>query len=404
MMKMPKLSDVVHTTGRRPGAGTALWKTAAAVGSTALLASCAAHSTGHSTGLSTGSSTGHATQAAAKTGRGDRTVMTLGRDGQVWTLTAKIISVRGAGMWRHLNAPVRPAAGNSVVVRGKLALVASIAGTTLAFAISRDGGSTWTTSRTRLRTPANAAYITLSPDARHWAVGLASSASAGGASQYSYGFVNTAHGLLTPVTVPGSMANLGWSESGMIVPGGPADSHLYLSTDLGRSWRDVSRAALGFTPPAANIPAAEPVLGPVLGLSGGTAVVPVERAGSKGLSIQLEATMTGASYTTAGSVHARGSYGAGPIAIASSSYGPDRAALVLPGTMSLYVVAGHGKPVLIHMSGLPVSPDSISFQDTASGIAQTTVRSCANGKRGCTVTVSHYVTSDGGRTWAPSRT
>lgn len=328
--------------------------------------------------------------------------MTLGTDGQVWTLTAKIVSVRGAGIWQHLNSPVKPAPGNSVVVRGKLALVAAIGGTTLKLAVSHDGGNTWVTSRTRLRTPATGAYIALSPDAKHWAVGLASSASAGGVSQYSYGFVNTSHGMLTAVSVPGSMANLAWSDSGMVVPGGAADSHLYLSTDLGKSWRDVSRAALGFTPPAANIPASEPVLGPILGLSGGTAVVPVERAGPEGLSIQLKATTTGTSYTTAGSARAGGSYGAGPIAIASSSYGPDKAALVLPGTMRLYVVASHGKPVMIHMSGLPVSPDSISFQDTANGVAQTTVRSCANGKASCTVTISHYVTTDGGRTWTPS--
>jgi len=381
MMKMPKFTDIVYTTSRRPGTGRPLCKAAAAAAAVALLASC----------------------AAANTGRVDRGVMTLGSDGQVWVLTAKIISVRGAGIWQDINPPVKPAPGNSVVVRGRLALVASIEAATLTLAVSHNGGSTWMTSRTRLRAPATGAYIALSPDGKHWVVGLASSASAGGASQYSYGFVNTAHGMLTEVSVPGSTANLAWSRSGMVVPGGPADSHLYLSTNLGRSWRDVSRAVLGFTPPDANLPATDPVLGPVLGLSAGTAVVPVERAGPKGLSIQLKATTTGTSYTTAGSVHAGGSYGAGPIAIAASSYGPNKAALVLPGTMSLYVVASHGKPVMIHMSGLPVSPDSISFQSTANGIAQTTVRSCANGKSKCTVIISHYVTSDGGRTWTPSR-
>ncbi len=391
MTKMAKFTGIVHMTSRRQGTGPALRTAAAAVVSAVLLSSCAAHGTGPSAHL------------PANTGRGDRSVMTLGSDGQVWTLTAKIISVRGAGAWQHITPPVKPAAGNSVVVRGKLALVASIAGTTLTLAVSRDGGSTWMTSKARLRAPAAAAYIALAPDTKHWAVGPASSASAGGASQYSYGFVNTARGMLTEMPVPGSVANLAWTASGMVVPGGPADSHLYLSTDLGQSWRDVSRAALGFTPPAANIPATEPVLGPVLGLSGGTAVVPVEHAGPKGLSIQLEATATGASYTTAGSAHVGGSYGAGPIAIASSSYGPEKAVLVLPGTMSLYVVASHGRPVMIHMSGLPVSPDSISFQDTANGIAQTTMRSCADGKRNCTVTISQYATSDGGHTWAHSR-
>lgn len=391
MMKTPKLTSIARATGWRGGTGRPFWIVAAAVVCAALVTSCAAHGTGPST------------PAAASPGRADRSVMTLGSDGQVWTLTAKIISVRDGGSWRHISSAVQPAAGNSVVVRGKLALLASIAGPTLTLAVSRDGGRTWMTSKARLRTPETSADIALAPDGKHWAVGFASTASAGGASQYSYGFVNTAHGTLTAVSIPGSMANLAWSRSGMVVPGGPADSHLYLSTDLGRSWRDVSGAALGFTPPTANIPAAEPVLGPVLGLPGGTAVVPVERAGPKGLRIQLEATTTGTSYTAAGSVRAGGSYGAGPILIASSSYGPDKAALVIPGTMNLYVVASNGKPVMIHMSGLPVSPDSISFQDAVNGIAQATVRSCANGKVNCAVTISHYVTSDGGHTWTPSR-
>jgi hypothetical protein len=391
MMKMPKFTDIAHMTSRCPGTGRALRTAAAAVVSAVLLTSCAAHNAGPSA------------HPAANTGQGGRSVITLGSDGQVWTLAAKVISVRGAGTWQHLSSPVKPAAGDSVVVRGKLALVASIAGTTLTLAVSRDGGRTWMTSKARLRMPATGAYIALAPDTKHWAVGPASSASAGGVSQYSYGFVNTAHGMLTEVPVPGSMANLAWTGSGMIVPGGPADSHLYLSTNLGQSWRNVSHAALGFTPPAADIPATEPVLGPVLGLSSGAAIVPVERTGHKGLSIRLEATTTGTSYTTAGAAHVGGSYGAGPIAIASSSYGPDKAVLVLPGTMSLYVVSSHGKPVIIHMSGLPASPDSISFQDTANGIAQATTRSCANGKSNCTVTISQYVTSDGGRTWTSSR-
>jgi len=391
-MNMPRFTDIVHVTGGHPGAGRAPWRVAAAVVSAVLLTSCAAQGTGGS---------GHA--AANGGGTGARKVITLGRDGQAWTLTAKVISVRTASAWQQINSPVVPAAGNSVAVRGELALIASVTGTTLSLVISRDGGRTWATSRVRLPAPAPGVSIALSPDAKHWVVGPASSTSLGGASRYSYGYVNTASGTLTKMSVPGSVANLAWSGSGLVVPGGPADSHLYLSTDLGRSWQDGSRAVLGFMPPAANIPATEPVFGPVLGLSSGTAVVLVERAGPTGLEVRLEATTTGTSYQTVGSAHAAGDYGAGPLVIASSSYGPDKAALVLPGTMSLYVVASQGKPVLIHMSGLPVSPDSISFQDTASGIAQTTVRSCATGKTDCTVAVSEYVTSDGGHTWAPSR-
>lgn len=386
-MRMPSLTDVLHMTDRDFRTVRALCKVTAAAVSAVLVASCA-----HNAGVSS-----HAA------GAGEHDVVTLSSDGQAWTLSSKVISARSGGTWRQITSPVVPAAGNSVVVRGQLVLVASVTKMTLTLAVSRDGGSTWVTPRVRLRTSATSASIALSPDARHWAVGPASSTSVGGASQYSYGYVNTSRRPLAGMQMPGSMANLAWSGSGMVVPGGPADSHLYLSTNLGRSWLDVSRAVLGFTPPAANIPATEPVFGPVIGLSGGTAIVPVERAGPTGLSVRLEATATGTSYRMIGSAKAAGDYGAGPLAVASSSYGPDKAALVLPGTTSLYIVASHGKPAVIHMSGLPVSPDSISFQDTANGIAQTTVRSCANGKTGCTVTISHYVTSDGGRTWTLSR-
>lgn len=330
-------------------------------------------------------------------------VLAAGCAAQSATLTTKVISVPSAGSWQRLHAPVKPAAGNSVVVRGRLALVASITGPVLALAVSRDGGSTWVITRARLRAPETAAYIVLSPDAAHWAVGFASTASAGAASQYSDGFVSTTRSPLTPVTIPGSMASLAWTQSGLLVPGGPASSHLYLSTSLGRTWHDVSRAALGFTPPAADIPATEPVLGPVLGLPGGTAIVPVEHPGRRALRLQFEATTTGTSYTTAGSVTLPGSYATGPIAIAASSYGPAQAAFALPGTTSLYIVTSHGRPVLIHMSGLPAAPDTISFQDTAHGTAQTTTRTCAHGKRNCTVTISRYITTDGGRSWTPSR-
>ena len=312
----------------KPRIGQALWTIAATATSAALLTSCAAREAGSSI-----SSLGHRA--------GTPHIVTLSSNGQAWaTLTSKVITVRSGSVWRHINSPAAPAAGSSVVVRGKLALVASLADLTLTLAVSHNDGGTWATSRVRLATPAAGAVIALSPDAKHWVVGPASSPSVGAASQYSYGYIDTSKRALSKVLVPGSMANLGWSGSSLVIPGGPAGSHLYLSANLGKSWRDVSRAVLGFTPPAANIPATEPVFGPVLGLSGGTAIVPVERTGPKGLTIQLDAITTGTSYKIVGSVHASGNYGAGPLAVASSSYGPDKAALVLPATMNLYVVAG----------------------------------------------------------------
>ncbi len=390
-MRTPSSADNARMTCPRPGVGRSALSAAAAVVSAILLTSCATHDTGRFT---------HA--AAHGSGAGERGGVTLGINGQAWTLTAKTVSVRSGGTWQRINPPVMPAAGNSVVVRGRLVLVASVADTTLTLAVSRDGGGTWAMNRVHLRTQTTDINIALSPDAKRWVVGPASNTSVGSPSQYSDGFVNTTRGTLTEVSLPGSVANLAWSGSALLVPGGPADSHLYLSTNLAQSWQDVSRTVLGFTPPAMDIPATEPVFGPVLGLSSGTAVVTVEHVGATGLNVDLEATTTGTSYTSVGSVTATGDYATGPLTIASSSYGPDEVALVLPGSTDLYVVASQGKPITIHMSGLPVSPDSISFQDTVNGMAQTTVSSCASGKSDCTVTVSQSVTSDGGRTWTPS--
>jgi len=371
------------------GPRRAAWQAAAAVAAAALLTSCAAPGTGRSS-------------AGVSRNGGGHSSVTLSRDGQAWQLTALTVSVRSGGAWQRLNPPAPPAQGNSVVVRGSLALVASVAGTTLTLAVSHDGGGTWATSTAPLGTQTTAAFIAVSPDETHWMVGPASDLSTGGVSQYSTGFVNATSGTLSQVSLPGPAADLAWSGSAMLVPGGPGDSHLYMSTSLGQSWQDVSSAVLGFTPPASDIPATEPVFGPLIGLSGGAAVIPVEHVTATGLIVDLEATTTGTSYTSIGTTTASGDYGGGPLALASSSYGPDEAAFVPPGTTNLYIVASQGPQTTIHMSGLPVSPDSISFQNAADGIAQTTLSSCANGKSDCTVTVTQYLTTDGGHTWTAS--
>lgn len=113
-------------------------------------------------------------------------------------------------------------------------------------------------------------------------------------------------------------------------------------------------------------------------------------------------TTTGTSYTSIGTITAAGSYGFGPLLLASSSYGPGAATFVLPGTTDLDVVSNGSSTTRIQMSGLPASPDSISFQNASNGIAQTTVRACSGNKSNCTVNISQYVTSDGGRTWTLS--
>jgi hypothetical protein len=327
-------------------------------------------------------------------------VVTLGDNGQAWRLTDSVVSVRGQGTWVPVSTPVRPAAGNSVARRGSLVLVAGLSGNRLTLATSRDGGRSWATRGAELAVPADSAFISVAPDGRHWLVGMPGQSSAGSVRQFSQAFAGSPGGALTPLTVPGPVASLAWRGPDLVVPGGPANSRLYVSSDLGKSWTDASKAVLGFTPPAANVPPSGPAFGPVLGL-GAAAVVPVEHVTSSGLSVDLEAATGAAAYKSIGHLFAPGSY-SGPLQLASSSYGTGAAALVLPGTTTLYLVSGSARVTRIAMSGLPASPDSVSFQSAADGIAQVTVRACGASKSDCTVTPSQYATSDGGRTWVPA--
>jgi hypothetical protein len=383
-------SNRSHT---RPDWG-ALWRGAMAVpvliSMTAVIAGCAAPGTGR------------AAHGSGRTGaQATERVVTLGRNGQAWQLASDTVSVRSQATWEPVNSPVTPAAGNSVVKDGSLILVAGITGTKLTLATSDDDGATWAINSAQLQSTTTSAFIALSPDMQHWLVGTQNFANTGSVSQYTQVFANSSSGALTPLEIPGSVANLAWVGSDLVVPGGPADSHLYVSTNLGTTWQDASEAVLGFVPPATNIPPTEPEFGPVIQLADGTAVVPVGQVTSTGLSVDLEATTTATSYTSIGTITATGSYGPGTLALASSSYGPNAAAFVLPGTTDLYVTGG-ASIATISMSGLPASPGSISFQDASNGIAQTTITACRNGKSDCTVTTSEYITSDGGRTWTLS--
>jgi hypothetical protein len=365
-----------------------VWRMSALAAAAVLVIGCA--------GVKTGRSTGAPGRTPSTAGR---ETVTLSRDGQAWALASHAVLVRAANSWAQVNPPVTPAGGNSVVVRGQLELVASVTGPQLTLAISHNGGATWTEATASLSTPTSDVYVAVSPDATHWIVGPAGSASMGSASQYSYAFVNTSSGGLAQVSLPGAAENMSWSGSDLVVPGGPADSHLYLSADLGQTWQDVSAAVLGFAPPTANIGPTEPLFGPVLGLPDGTAIVPVEHVNAQGLTVDLEAITSASTYRMIGSVAAQGDYGVGPYDLPSSTYGSQQVAVVLPGSSNLYVVGSEGAPAVISMSGLPVAPDSVSFQDSVHGVAQTTVRACASGKTDCSVTVSEYATSDGGSTW-----
>jgi hypothetical protein len=384
------LTGMLGKPGPLGGIPALVWRMSALVAAAVLVIGCA--------GVQT-RGTGAPGRAASTAGRD---TVTLSRDGQAWALAPHAVLVRAGRSWAQVNPPVTPAGGNSVVVRGQLMLVASVTGQQLTLAISHNGGATWTEAAASLSASTSDVYVAVSADAKHWIVGPAGSASLGSASQYSYAFVNTPSGGLAQVSLPGSAENVSWSGSDLVVPGGPADSHLYLSADLGQTWQDVSTAVLGFAPPAANIGPAEPLFGPVLGLPDGTAIVPVEHVSAQGLTVDLEAITSSNTYKMIGSVAANGDYGVGPYSLPSSAYGSQQVAVVLPGSLNLYIVGGQGASVGISMSGLPASPDSISFQDSIYGVAQVTVRECTNGKTGCSVTVSEYATSDGGSTWTPT--
>lgn len=344
-----------------------------------------------------------ASQSAAGAQPDTKTVTTLGKQGQVWRLTGTTVYVRSGRNWTSIRPPLAPAVGGSVVTRGRLILVASIRGMTLTVSSSRDGGRIWAEHTAQLRSPAAGATILLSPDGRRYIVGPDEQTNTGSVSHYSEGFVNETDGSLTELSMPGPASSLAWVGSALLLPGGPANTHLYLSTDLGSSWVDVSARLLGFTPPSSNVPVTGPFFGPIVGLSDGAAIIPAEHMTTGGqLSINLHTTTTGLSYSTIDRLSVPGHYSGGPISLAISSYGPDQAVLAEPGTTDLIVINDQRITATIHASGLRVTPDAISFQDASNGVAQSTVRSCANGKADCTETVTSYATADGGRTWKVS--
>jgi hypothetical protein len=324
---------------------------------------------------------------------------TLGSDGQAWRMSGNAVAVRDGQQWTTFTPPHTPAPGDSVGYRGQFAVVASLSGTTMTVSSSQNGGSTWTDQTVQLPAAADAASVTLAQTGQQYVVGPEAIANTGSASQASTAFVSNTDGSLTEITLPGSLLSLLFGLGLMLDVGGPANSDLYLSTDLGLSWTDVSVDLLGFTPPTVDVPPTEPSFGSLVALSDGTAIIPTVTSSDSGLTLDFQATTTGLLYNDIGSVTIPGDYGGGPIDVDASSYGPTEAVFANPGTTDLTVVNDGGIVTTISSSGLPVPPDSITFQDSSNGQAQVTQDSCTDGKDSCTETVSQFSTTDGGATW-----
>lgn len=267
-----------------------------------LLTSCASRQVPHTP-------SGAASVAPSHSAKAPRQVATLGIEGQAWMLAGDTVSVRNGTAWQAISPPLPPAPGSSVVLRGRLAVVASLNGTILTVQTSSDAGVTWSKHAAALNAPTTGVTVALSPaSVTHYIVGADPQISAGAPSQYTVGFVNNPDGSLKQVSVPGPVAKLAWSGSTLLVPGGPMSTHLYRSTDNAATWSDVSKLVLGFTPPAFNVPVTSAAFGAIVSLADGTAVLPAAHAGNnnRGLTLALYTTRDGVHFSKPATIDLQG--------------------------------------------------------------------------------------------------
>lgn len=300
-----------------------------------------------------------------------------------------VLSIAAGGSWRSLHPPEPPAPGNSIAVSGSTVLVASLSGLSLHLARSTDAGRTWQRQSARLDQPADEAGVAMSTDTKQVAVAASVAGAAGGAGGYSQLFVGPSAGPLARVNAPGG-PDIAWAGFGIVAPGGPLRSRLYVSTDRGTTWRP--EPVGGPVAPDHNVSPDVPAIGVPVSLGGG-AVVPLTRPGA----VALYRTTDGSHFALIGTVRVSGDTGPGVGAVVSP-YGPDGLIVADPASTVLHTVirgASGTKPG----RGLPGPVDALSFEDESAGLAQITVRTCTSGKAGCADEPRLYQTADGGATW-----
>lgn len=324
----------------------------------------------------------------------------LQRSGVEWSRSGpRSIFIKGPDGSLTAHPPVRLTPGSSVGLVGNDLVAATVLDGTLTIERSNDRGVTW--KKNELKIPTGMQHPVIS-SAWHGGTFVAAldGGSASGARPSSVGYVSSTHSSLRRIRIPGAAQNLAVTSTVMIVPGGPANSHLYSSVDGGNSWTDVSVAVLGVVPPTSDVAPTTPTFQTAIPLHDGTLAVPVVQSNATGsLTITLYTTVDGARFAQ---LVKRGPFMSSaepPVSLVLSSPGTGGAVLVIPGSTTFALIDSDGTVIMTQSSRLLGSPDAISFQSPKVGSAQTTVTHCNPDKSGCITDVTQYGTSDGAKTW-----
>jgi photosystem II stability/assembly factor-like uncharacterized protein len=344
-----------------------------------------------------------ASQARAANGSGPdsgRATLTAVLDpgGHAWAAAgggAVLVSSDAGRQWRTVRLPGRPAIGHSVVVSGSVIAAVVTEGGGLAYERSSDAGATWHKIAVPTPAPTDQASLALSGDGREVAVMavLPGSAGAGDLPELATGPVR---GPLSAARAPVS-GYVAWSGSRLVLTGGPLQSQLYTSGDLGRTW--TQHPVDGPAAPRFNVPPGTPSLGVPMPGPGTSVTVPVTEHLRGGAAVRLFTSPDGVHYIPGPRIALPGAPGPGVTAPASPA-GPGRYVLASPAGTRLYLVTGRTLTT-ITPSGLAGTIDSLTFASPRDGLAETTLNSCA-GKQNCHSATRLYQTSDGGHTWQRS--